>query len=138
MTQPARLSPAEVEERRRDLHRWGLDQPRASVTDIATRRPLGLAPIIDDVRSARARRHWPLNRLPRPAGGGGRACRRLDRALVRGATRRRRHRGGICSSIGIGAALAAVFDGDDAVYERVLEMKAEIAEARGTIRDLGA
>ena len=37
---------------------------------------------------------------------------------------------------GIGAALAAVFDGDDAVLDRVRELKAEVAKAHGVIREL--
>ena len=38
--------------------------------------------------------------------------------------------------LGVGQALAAVFDGDDAIFDRVREVRAEVVRAHGVIREL--
>ena len=139
MTDAARLSDAELDALTASLAARPVPPdhpPRASVVDIATRQAARPRHHCRRRRSARARRHGRSMADHGPQAAAAELVAASIARLSEDATRRRRHDGGICRSWRSAPLLAAVFDGDDAVYERVLEMKAEIAEARATIRSL--
>ena len=108
--------------------------PRSSVVDITTRKPLGLGIIADDVEPPErgdmgrsSAYHGPQAAAAELVAS---SVALLSEAQLAAAPSWRD-----LLEHGIGTALAAVFDGDDAVLDRVRELKAEVAKAHGVIRE---